>query len=175
VYDVVGSLPGGSTLPLLARTADGAWYQVQNQDRLAWVFASLVQSNRALTEIPIATDIPPLPTATPTATATATATPTPTPTPVGPLVLRHSVAEVACISEKQYRIVFGFRVLGGVGQHLVYRDIEEQVVYGPGPQRSFTYELTWGAGYAAVGTFHARSGDQRAESKFYIQSPNCQP
>jgi hypothetical protein len=135
----------------------------------------LVEANRALDQIPIATNIPPPPTATATPTAMPTATPTAVPTPVGPLVLRHSVNQVACISEKQYRIVFGLEVLGGMGKHLVYRDVEEQMVYGPGPRRSFTYELKWGAGYAAVGTFHARSDGQRAESKFYVQAPNCQP
>ena len=28
---------------------------------------------------------------------------------------------------------------------------------------------------AALGTFQARSGDQRVEQKFYVQAPNCQP
>jgi hypothetical protein len=175
VYDVVGLLPAGSSLPLVARTPNGVWLQVDAGGRLAWVIAELVQFNRTPDQIPIATDIPPRPTATTAPTATATATPTPTPPPPSPLVVRHSVREVTCISDSQYRVVFGIEVLGGTGQHFVYRDEESQVVYGPGTERSFSYELVWGAGYAAVGTFHARSGDQHAESKFYVQSPNCQP
>jgi hypothetical protein len=135
----------------------------------------LVETNLSLDQIPIATDIPPLPTATATATPTATPTPTPPPTPVGPLVLRHSILQVACLSTKEYRVVFRFEVLGGIGRHVVYRDVEEQRLYGPGPKRVFDRALTWGVGYAAVGTFHAYSGSQRAESKFYVQSPDCTP
>jgi hypothetical protein len=168
-------MPSGSSLPLVARTANGAWLQVNAGGRLVWVTSELVQVNRTLDQIPIAAEIPPPPTATMTPTATATATPTLTPTPTGPLVLRHSVNAVSCVSTSQYRVVFGIEVLGGTGTHTVYRDVESQPVYGPGSQRSFSYELTWGAGYAAVGTFHARSGDQHAESRFYVQSPNCQP
>jgi hypothetical protein len=83
------------------------------------------------------------------------------------------VAEVVCLSQSQYRIRFTIYVGGGTGQYAVYRDIDEQVVYGPGPQTVIEYELTWGAGASAVGTFYVRSGGERAESKFYVQNPDC--
>jgi hypothetical protein len=101
------------------------------------------------------------------------ATPAPTPEYVAPLSLSHSIAEVGCVSVKNYQVRFVLRVDGGTGTHSVYRDIESQVVYGPGTEREFTYDLEWGVGYAAVGTFHARSGDVSADSKFYVNSPDC--
>jgi hypothetical protein len=180
VYGIEGQLKSGDQLPLLGRTADGLWYQVQDRGRFAWISASLVSTNRSLADIPVVTDLPPTPTATatsvPTRTPTPTATPPPTwtPTPVGPLVLSHNVIHVACLSETRYRIVFGLEVKGGTGWHTVYRDVEDQVVYGPGGARTFEYLLEWGAGSAAVGTFRARSRNQVAESKFYVPPPNCQ-
>ena len=101
--------------------------------------------------------------------------PTATPTPSTPLALGHSIAQVTCLSDKAYRVRFVLEVEGGTGQHAVYRDNESQKVYGPGGQRSITYDLEWGAGYAAVGTFYALSGDQRAESRFFVKAPDCQP
>jgi hypothetical protein len=107
-------------------------------------------------------------------TPPATPAPTVTSSPAAPLSLSHSIAQVACVSTKNYEVRFVLRVNGGTGTHTVYRDIESQGVYGPGTEREFTYDLEWGVGYAAVGTFHARSGDMSAESKFYVNTPDCQ-
>ena len=52
-------------------------------------------------------------------------------------------------------------------------DIDEQQIYGPGPQKTVPYTLEWGAGASAVGTLYVKSGGQRAESKFYVQNPDC--
>jgi hypothetical protein len=80
---------------------------------------------------------------------------------------------VACISQAQYRIVFMIYVGGGTGEYSIFRDIDEQRIYGPGPQTTIEYELTWGAGASAVGTFYVRSGGERVESKFYVPNPDC--
>jgi hypothetical protein len=80
---------------------------------------------------------------------------------------------VACLSKAQYKIQFTIHVGGGTGQYAVYRDIDEQKIYGPGPQTTIEYELTWGANASAVGTLYVRSGGERAESKFYVQNPDC--
>lgn len=132
----------------------------------------------ATTEPPTATPVPPTatpipPTATPVPpTATPTAMPTAT-TPPTPLSLGHSVDNVACISKGQYRIKFTLYMGGGTGQYFVYRDIDSQPVYGPGPATSAPYELVWGAGSSAVGTFFVRSGGETAEDKFYVETPDC--
>jgi hypothetical protein len=135
------------------------------------------------TPVPTATAVPPTatpvpPTATlvpPTATPVPpTATPVPTATtPPTPLSLGHSVDDVACISKGQYRIKFTVYMGGGTGEYFVYRDIESQPVYGPGPATSAPYELVWGAGSSAVGTFFVRSGGETEEDKFYVQTPDC--
>jgi hypothetical protein len=83
------------------------------------------------------------------------------------------VEDVACISTGQYRINFTIYVDGGTGQYFVYRDIDSQAIYGPGPAKAIPYELTWGAGSSAVGTLFVRSGGETAESKFYVQTPDC--
>jgi hypothetical protein len=172
VYDIVGGLPSGASLSLLARTIDGSWYQVDYRGRPAWLFAGLVTANRELDEIPVASAIPPPPTPMPTATPVPP-TATPTPVYVAPLSLSHSIAWVTCKSDKRYTVRFNLNVTGGTGTHAVYRDIDSQVVYGPGTERDFGYDLEWGAGYAAVGTLYVRSGDMYAESKFYVNSPDC--
>jgi hypothetical protein len=126
------------------------------------------------TSPPTATSVPPTATATlAPPTPTSTATPTPTTPPPTPLSLGHSVDNVACISKGQYRITFTVYMDGGTGEYFVYRDIESQPVYGPGPAKSAPYELTWGAGSSAVGTLFVRSGGDVAESKFYVQTPDC--
>ena len=90
-----------------------------------------------------------------------------------PLTISHVVEEVACISKSQYRIRFTIYVGGGTGQYSIYRDIDEQQIYGPGSQTAVEYELTWGADASAVGTLYVRSGGERAESKFYVKNPDC--
>jgi hypothetical protein len=92
---------------------------------------------------------------------------------VGPLSLSHSIESVTCASEQTYEVQFKIQVAGGTGTHTVYRDIDSQVVYGPGTAREFVYDLEWGAGHAAVGTLYARSGDMYAESKFFVNAPDC--
>lgn len=113
------------------------------------------------------------PTQAPTVTAAPTHSPTATSAPVGPLTLSHNVDSVWCVTQAIYRIRLSFYISGGTGQHAIYRDVDSQLVYGPGSDTNVAYELDWGAGSGAVGTWYARSGDQRAESKFYVNSPNC--
>jgi hypothetical protein len=127
---------------------------------------------------PTNTPIPPTntpvpPTHTPVPTSTPVPTHTPTTPPPKPLSINHAVEGVACISKSQYRINFGIYLEGGTGEYAVYRDIDEQKVYGPGPATSVPYELTWGSNASAVGTFYVKSGGQRAESKFYVPNPDC--
>ena len=127
---------------------------------------------------PTHTPIPPTntpvpPTHTPVPTNTPVPTHTPTTPPPQPLSINHAVENVACVSKSQYRINFGIYLEGGTGEYNVYRDIDEQKLYGPGTATSFPYELTWGASSSAVGTFYVKSGGQRAESKFYVQNPDC--
>jgi hypothetical protein len=80
---------------------------------------------------------------------------------------------VACTSKKEYKAAFTIYLNGGVGNYMVFRDIDTQRIYGPGNAKSFAYALTWGADSAATGTFYVWSGDQRAEKKFYVQNPDC--
>jgi hypothetical protein len=96
--------------------------------------------------------------------------------PAQPLSIGFSIDSKACISKAQYRIVFTLYLDGGTGQYSVYRDIDEQQIYGPGSNKSFTYELDWGSSAAATGTFYVRSGGERAEEKFYVAPPadKCQ-
>jgi hypothetical protein len=109
----------------------------------------------------------------PTAEPSQTATPTPATEYGAPLSIGYSIASVQCTSVKNYKVRFNLNVTGGTGTHTVYRDVDSQVVYGPGTQREIVYDLEWGVGYAAVGTLYARSGDMRAETKFYVKSPDC--
>jgi hypothetical protein len=128
----------------------------------------------APTETPTGTPVPPTATATlPPPTPTPTATPTATLPPPTPLSINHVVENVACISKGQYRIDLTIYVDGGTGQYFVYRDIESQPIYGPGPAKAIPYELTWGAGSSAVGTLVVRSGGESEESKFYVETPDC--
>jgi hypothetical protein len=119
------------------------------------------------------TNTPVPPTNTPVPPTNTPVPPTNTPVPPKPLSLSFSVDSAACISNSQYKIVFTIYLDGGTGQYNVYRDIDEQKIYGPGNAKSFTYELTWGAGSAATGTFYVRSGGVRAEDKFYVKNPDC--
>ena len=129
------------------------------------------------TPVPTATPVPPTATVTsapPTSTATVPPpTPTATTPPPTPLSINHVVESATCISKGQYRIKFMIYVDGGTGEYFVYRDIESQPIYGPGPVKAIPYELTWGAGSSAVGTLVVRSGGGTAEGKFYVQTPDC--
>lgn len=137
-----------------------------------------VPTETAVPPTATATPPPPTPTSPPPPTATPpppTATPPPptaTPPPT-PLSIDHVIESAACISKGQYRIEFMIYVDGGTGQYFVYRDIESQAIYGPGPAKTIPYELTWGAGSSAVGTLVVRSGGESAESKFYVPNPDC--
>jgi hypothetical protein len=97
----------------------------------------------------------------------------PTPTPSKPLSIDFPNTWGTCISKSQYRIVFDITLDGGTGQYTVYRDIDEQKVYGPGTAKKVTYELNWGASSAATGTLYVKSGSERAEKKFYVANPDC--
>jgi hypothetical protein len=146
-------------------TRGGSWYNLPWLGRSAFR-TGLAPDVRDYTigfrcVLPATTDAPP------------DATPTPASEVGAPLSISHSIEWVACRSVEEYEIRFKIQVTGGTGTHTVYRDVESQVAYGPGTAREFTYDLKWGAGYAAVGTLHARSGDMRAESKFYVTAPDC--
>jgi hypothetical protein len=119
------------------------------------------------------TNTPVPPTSTPVPPTNTPVPPTNTPVPPKPLSIGFNLDSVACISKSQYKIRFTIYLDGGTGQYTVYRDIDEQKIYGPGSDKSFTYELTWGAKAAATGTFYVKSGSGRAEDKFYVARPDC--
>jgi hypothetical protein len=68
VYPIVGTLIAGHALPLLGRTADSQWLQVEFPPSVGWVHVSLVDVNVDLATVPVVEDLP---------------TPTPSPTPEG--------------------------------------------------------------------------------------------
>ena len=99
-YPVVGSMAGGEQADVLARNADGTWWQVALASGTeGWVNASLVTANGAVEAVAIAQNIPTLaptntrppapPTVPPAPPApAATATPKPAPNPGTPYVLK---------------------------------------------------------------------------------------
>jgi len=80
-YDVIGTLKRGEPLTVNARTYDGSWLAVTNAGGTeGWVFTDLLMLGIALGEVPMASTIPPTPTAIPSITPTLTKTPKPTAT-----------------------------------------------------------------------------------------------
>jgi hypothetical protein len=131
----------------------------------------------ATSEPPTNTPVPPTntpvpPTATSVPPTNTPVPPTNTPVPPKPLSIGFHVDSATCVSKSQYKIVFTIYLDGGTGQYTVYRDIDEQKIYGPGNAKSFTYELTWGTS-DATGTLYVKSGGARAEAKFYVKQPDC--
>jgi hypothetical protein len=81
---ILGRLPPGATLSLLAQSSDAQWWQIAFPDaaRRGWVAAEFVTPNGSTDALPIVSPTPTLtPTVTDTPTPTATATPSPTGTP----------------------------------------------------------------------------------------------
>ena len=72
-YAVVGSTQAGDALDVTARNAGGDWLQLAGGE---WIAAFLVDNAPAATDLPVAEEIPALPTAAPTALPTATPTTT---------------------------------------------------------------------------------------------------
>jgi hypothetical protein len=71
-YPVVGGTHAGDVLIILARDTAGDWWQVPG----GWVFAGLGQANVPAARVPVATNIPPAPTAIRTPSPAPPATPT---------------------------------------------------------------------------------------------------
>lgn len=80
-HAVIGSADSGDAFPILGKSSDGAWWQIDYNGQTGWVFAELVEQ-KAATDIPVAVNIPTLPPPPPTWTPTITPTPEFTPTPV---------------------------------------------------------------------------------------------
>lgn len=81
LHPVIGSADSGQSFPILGKSADGTWWQIDYNGQTGWVFAEIVD-NRAATDITVAVNIPTLPPPPPTNTPTITPTPEFTPTPV---------------------------------------------------------------------------------------------
>lgn len=60
-YEIAGTVGKADKLTLVARVQDGSWWQVRYQGKLVWIAASWVQANRQVSEVPVASVIPPLP------------------------------------------------------------------------------------------------------------------
>jgi uncharacterized protein YraI len=59
-YQVVGRLDGGGSLPIVGRSADGVWWQVQLDGRLGWVARQVVLATGDAEAAPVA-PAPPVP------------------------------------------------------------------------------------------------------------------
>ena len=110
-YKVVGSLPAGAVVNVIAKTEEnslwGDWFLIDRannfaqgeplvhiESELGWVAASVTKpiNESAMAAVPIAATIPTLPTTPPTATATATKAATAVPTNVATLAATHTPA-----------------------------------------------------------------------------------
>lgn len=84
-YSVVGTLPAGAVVNVIAKNQAGDWFNILMPDSVTkgWVAASLTTavSEPAMTTVQVAATIPALPTATATATKAATSVATHTPAP----------------------------------------------------------------------------------------------
>jgi uncharacterized protein YgiM (DUF1202 family) len=76
-YDLVGRLNQGQTAPVVGKSADGKWWQIQNGGSTVWVFGELVQASATANNAAVA-QAPARPTQAP-ATAAPPTLPTPTP------------------------------------------------------------------------------------------------
>jgi hypothetical protein len=67
-YDVVGNVVAGEVLPLVARTGNDKWIQVNFEGQLAWVEAEMLETVDAVDELVVVKgkDYPPTPTPGPT-------------------------------------------------------------------------------------------------------------
>jgi len=81
LHVVLGSADSGQSYPILGKSSDGTWWQIDYNGQSGWVFAEIVEE-KAATDIPVAVNIPTLPPPPPTNTPTITPTPEFTPTPV---------------------------------------------------------------------------------------------
>jgi len=55
-YAIIGVVSGGDNLPILGRTNDRSWYQVQSVYGAGWVYAQYVAVRNVFTSIPVTTD-----------------------------------------------------------------------------------------------------------------------
>ncbi|MCB0060756.1 MAG: SH3 domain-containing protein [Caldilineaceae bacterium] len=81
LHAVIGSADSGESYPILGKSNDGTWWQIDYNGQTGWVFAEIVEQ-KAATGVPVAVNIPTLPPPPPTWTPTITPTPEFTPTPV---------------------------------------------------------------------------------------------
>jgi hypothetical protein len=51
---LLGQVPGGTRLPIVGRSADGAWWQVTAAEGRMWVFGELVRPLGPLDQVPVA-------------------------------------------------------------------------------------------------------------------------
>jgi uncharacterized protein YraI len=103
VYPIVGILSGSMTAPVIGRSFDGAWWQINFGGSIAWISAGFTTVEGNCASVPVASAPPtPLPGATstpipstavpptgvpPTATPTDMPTATPSNTPNGPIIV----------------------------------------------------------------------------------------
>ncbi|MEZ4731676.1 MAG: SH3 domain-containing protein [Caldilineaceae bacterium] len=85
-HALIGSAQPGERFSAIAKSNDGAWWQIEYNGQNGWVFGELVAPENTDTlsvavNVPTAPPPPPPPTATPTLTPVATNTPVPTNTP----------------------------------------------------------------------------------------------
>jgi hypothetical protein len=81
LHNVIGSADSGESYAILGKNTDGSWWQIDYKGQTGWVFGEIVEE-KAVTDIPVAVNIPTLPPPPPTNTPTITPTPEFTPTPV---------------------------------------------------------------------------------------------
>ena len=58
-YGVAGMVNKGTELDLVACVQDGSWWQVSYDGKLVWIAASLVESNRHMSQVPVVSVAPP--------------------------------------------------------------------------------------------------------------------
>jgi hypothetical protein len=82
-----------------------------------------------------------------------------------------TLEDARCVSTQEWILTFRITAYGGRAPFTFFRDVEQ--IYGPSGERSYIYELKYGAGSAAVGTFFVESAGQRAEKGFWVAHPDC--
>lgn len=101
-YSVVGSVRAGQALAIVARNAQGDWYQLASG---AWIAAFLVSNAPSAAPIATGTSTPVAPAATtPVATQAAAAQPTATSTPAAPTGAAHVIIQSIFYDGEVYRV-----------------------------------------------------------------------
>lgn len=136
VYPVVGKAVKGDVLPLVGRSKDGAWFEVQLKNgKPAWIAASLVLLNVATDSVPLEQTIPPTPKPAPTKPAAPPRPSYPTGTIVGRIVDAHGEARV------------GERVLLMITALKNTPDVPEKTVYSEADGRFTIHDVPAGTNY----------------------------